>query len=142
MHDFTPIHALVGGVLIATSLAIMLIGTGRIAGLSGIFAGFLHGARGDRGWRAWFLIGMFATGIVFRVAAPATYDHSARVPLWAIAVSGVLVGLGTRASNGCTSGHGLCGMSRFSKRSILATMVFFGVGVVTATLVGHLLRST
>jgi uncharacterized membrane protein YedE/YeeE len=84
---------------------------------------------------------MFAVGIAFRVAAPATYDHGARVPLWAIAVSGVLVGVGTRTSNGCTSGHGLCGMSRLSKRSILATMVFFAVGVATATIVGHLVRS-
>ena len=78
---------------------------------------------------------------VFRVVAPSTFDHGARVPLWACALSGVLVGVGTRASNGCTSGHGLCGMSRLSKRSIVATIVFFGIGVVTATLVGHLVRS-
>ena len=141
MHDFTPIHALVGGALIAMSLAIMLIGTGRIAGLSGVFAGFVRGSKGDWAWRAWFLVGMFAAGLVFRIAAPSTFDYGARVPLWATAISGVLVGLGTRASNGCTSGHGLCGNSRFSKRSILATMVFFGVGVITATLDGHILRS-
>ncbi|HUS32221.1 MAG TPA: YeeE/YedE thiosulfate transporter family protein [Kofleriaceae bacterium] len=141
MHDFTPVHALVGGALIATSLAIMLIGTGRIAGLSGIFAGFVRGARGDWAWRAWFLAGMLAVGVAFRIARPETYDYAARVPLWAVALSGVLVGVGTRASNGCTSGHGLCGISRFSKRSIIATMVFFGVGVATATLVGHFVRA-
>lgn len=140
MHDFTPVQALIGGALIATSLAIMLIGTGRIAGLSGIFAGLLRGSKGDWAWRARFVAGMFVVGIAFRVARPETYDHGARVPLWAIAISGALVGLGTRASNGCTSGHGLCGMSRLSKRSIIATMVFFGVGVATATIVGHLVR--
>lgn len=142
MHDFTPVHALVGGALIAISLAIMLIGTGRIAGLSGIFAGLLRGATGDWAWRAWFVAGMLAVGVAFRIARPETFDHAARVPLWAVAVSGVLVGLGTRVSNGCTSGHGLCGMSRLSKRSIIATFTFMAVGVATATLVGHLLRST
>jgi uncharacterized membrane protein YedE/YeeE len=137
VHDFTPISAALGGVLIATSLAVMLIGTGRIAGLSGVFAGILR-ARLD--WRLWFVVGMFAAGIAFRVARPETFDYGARVPLWAVAVSGVLVGIGTRTSNGCTSGHGLCGMSRFSKRSIVATMVFFAVGVITATAIGSVLR--
>jgi uncharacterized protein len=141
VHDFTPVQALVGGALIATSLAIMLLGTGRIAGLSGIFAGFVRVTKGDWTWRAWFLAGMFAVGIAFRFAHPESYDYGARVPLWAVALSAVLVGLGTRASNGCTSGHGLCGMSRFSKRSIAATMVFFGVGVATATIIGSILRS-
>jgi uncharacterized protein len=137
VHDFTPISAALGGVLIATSLAVMLIGTGRIAGLSGVFAGILR-ARLD--WRLWFVVGMFAAGLAFRVARPETFDYGARVPLWAVAVSGVLVGIGTRTSNGCTSGHGLCGMSRFSKRSIVATMVFFAVGVITATTIGAVLR--
>ena len=142
MHDFTPVQALVGGALIAASLAIMLIGTGRIAGLSGIFAGFVRGKKGDWTWRFWFLVGMFAVGIVFRVARPETYDYGARVPLWAVALSGALVGFGTRWSNGCTSGHGLCGMSRLSKRSIIATMTFFAVGVATATITGALLRAS
>lgn len=136
MHDFTPISAAIGGLLIASSLALMLIGTGRIAGLSGVFAGVL---RAKRDWRLWFVVGMFAAGIAFRVARPETYDYGARVPMWAVALSGLLVGVGTRTSNGCTSGHGLCGMSRLSKRSIIATMIFFGVGVITATTVGRLL---
>ncbi len=144
MNDFTPIAALVGGALIASSLALMLIATGRIAGLSGLFAGFLgilRGASTDWSWRAWFLVGMFGVGAVFRIAEPQTFDHAARVPLWTVAIAGVLVGVGTRASNGCTSGHGLCGMSRPSKRSLIATVTFFGVGVAIATLVGSLLRS-
>ncbi len=131
---FTPVSAAVGGALIALSLAIMLVTTGRIAGLSGVFAGCLRA--GDRTWRLWFVAGMLMVGAVFQIADPATFDHGSRVPLPLIAASGLAVGLGTRASNGCTSGHGLCGVSRLSKRSILATCVFFAVGVATATLVG------
>ena len=142
MHDFTPWQALAGGALIAISLAIMLIATGRIAGLSGIFAGFIAGRRGDWAWRAWFIAGMMIVGVAFQIARPATFDHGARIPLWLVAVAGLLVGIGTRTSNGCTSGHGLCGMSRFSKRSIIATMVFFGVGVATATITGMILRAS
>jgi hypothetical protein len=138
VHDFTPIRALVGGSLIALSLAIMLLATGRIAGLSGTFAGFLRGGRGDWAWRAWFVGGMLATGLIFKLAQPDMFDHGARVPLWAVAISGTLVGIGTRMSNGCTSGHGLCGTSRLSKRSVIATITFFAVGVATATLVGRL----
>jgi uncharacterized membrane protein YedE/YeeE len=141
VHDFTPWQALIGGALIATSLAIMLIATGRIAGLSGIFAGFIAGRRGDWAWRAWFITGMMIVGVAFQLARPATFDSGARIPLWLLAVAGLLVGIGTRTSNGCTSGHGLCGISRFSKRSIIATVVFFGVGVVTATITGMVLRS-
>ena len=142
MHDFTPVQALVGGALIATSLAIMLIATGRIAGLSGIFAGLLAGRRGDWAWRAWFITGMLIVGVAFELARPETFDRGARIPLWLVAVSGVIVGVGTRVSNGCTSGHGLCGMSRLSKRSIVATMVFFATGVATATISGLILRSS
>lgn len=142
MHDFTPVQALAGGALIATSLAIMLIATGRIAGLSGIFAGFIAGRRGDWAWRAWFIAGMMIVGIAFAAARPSTFDSGARIPLWLVAVSGVVVGIGTRASNGCTSGHGLCGISRLSKRSLIATVVFFAFGVVTATISGAILRGS
>jgi uncharacterized membrane protein YedE/YeeE len=141
VHDFTPVSALVGGALIAASLAIMLVGTGRIAGLSGIFAGLLRGTPGDWEWRAWFVAGMLGVGAIFAVVRPETFDRAARVPLWAVALSGVLVGVGTRLSNGCTSGHGLCGTSRLSKRSVIATMTFMAIGVATATLVGSILRS-
>ena len=136
MHDFTPVHALVGGALIALALAVMLIATGRIAGLSGVVAGLL--SSDDRAWRAWFFAGMLGTGLVFSLLRPDTFDAGARVPLWTVGIAGVAVGVGTRLANGCTSGHGLCGMSRLSKRSIIATLVFFGVGVATATLVGRL----
>ncbi len=137
MHDFTPLRGAVGGVLIAISLAIMLVGSGRIAGLSGIVAGVLRGP--DRNWRLAFVAGMLAVGAAFELAAPSTFDAGARVPMWLVAISGALVGIGTRLSNGCTSGHGLCGTSRLSKRSIVATMTFFAVGVATATITGRLL---
>ena len=142
MHNFTPVEALAGGALIAVSLAIMFIATGRIAGLSGIFAGLIAGSKGDWEWRASFVSGMLLVGAAFALWRPETFDTAARVPLWLVAMSGVLVGLGTRASNGCTSGHGLCGMSRLSKRSLVATIVFFAVGVATATITGEILRAS
>ena len=138
MSGFTPIASVLGGALIALSLAIMLVTTGRIAGLSGVVAGLL--STGDRAWRAWFVAGMLAVGGVFELVRPHTFDTAARVPLPVVALAGVLVGLGTRLGNGCTSGHGLCGMSRLSKRSIIATVVFMGVGVATATITGMVLR--
>lgn len=140
MSNFTPVSAAVGGALIALSLAMMLIGTGRLVGLSGLLAGFLRVPSGDWAWRAYFLVGMFGAGAIARVVEPALYDTAVRVPLWLVVVSAVLVGVGVRASNGCTSGHGLCGVSRLSKRSIAATMTFFAFGVATATLVGTVLR--
>jgi uncharacterized protein len=142
MYDFTPIHALVGGTLIALSLATMLLLTGRIAGLSGVFAGCFRAPPGDWKWRVWFLGGMLAVGAVFEVVAPTAFDAAPRVPLWLVAIAGACVGFGTRLGNGCTSGHGLCGMSRLSKRSIVATLVFFGVGVATATVTGMIVRGS
>lgn len=139
MHDFTPVSALVGGALIALALAVMLLATGRIAGLSGIVAGLVQPA-GDWPWRAWFVAGMLAVGAGFAMAAPTTFDAETRMPLPLVAIAGAIVGFGTRLCNGCTSGHGLCGMSRFSKRSIVATLTFFGVGVATATISGWALR--
>ena len=133
--DAHPVAGIAGGVLIALSLAIMLLASGRIAGLSGVVAGLVRTGE-DWTWRAWFVAGMLAVGAVFEIVAPATYDAGTRVPLPLVAVAGVLVGFGTRLCNGCTSGHGLCGMSRLSKRSIVATIVFFGIGVAVATVTG------
>jgi hypothetical protein len=139
VHDFTPVSGAVGGALIALSLAVMLIATGRIAGLSGVVAGLVRpAAAGDRVWRAWFAAGMLAAGGVFELAAPATFDGESPMPLPVVVLSGVLVGFGTRLANGCTSGHGLCGVSRLARRSILATMTFFAIGVATATITGAL----
>lgn len=138
VHEFTPGHVIFGGILISLGLAVMLIGSGRIAGLSGIVAGVIGLKRtGDRAWRACFLIGALAVGAIFEVAEPCTFNAIVPHPMWLVAISGVLVGIGTRLSNGCTSGHGLCGVGRFSTRSIIATAAFFGVAVVTATVAGR-----
>jgi uncharacterized protein len=136
MHDVTWGAGAIGGALIALSLAGMLVANGRIAGLSGVCAGLI-GAYGDRLWRVWFVVGMLAVGAAFELTQPSVYDASARVPVGVVALAGALVGVGTRLSNGCTSGHGLYGIARLSKRSIVATMTFMAVGVATATLVGR-----
>ncbi len=136
MHDLQPLHGILGGTLIALALAVMLIATGKLAGLSGIVGGLFDAK--DRTWRAWYVAGMLAVGAVFELVHPASFDTGSRLPLPLVAVAGVLVGVGTRLGNGCTSGHGLCGMSRLSKRSIVATFTFFGIAVVTATAVGAL----
>ena len=137
MGEFTPVPALVGGAFIGLALSLILIATGRIAGLSGIVAGLL--GHEDRAWRAWFVAGMVGAGACFQLVDPSTFDAAARVPLPLVAVSGVLVGVGTRLSNGCTSGHAVCGMSRFSRRSITATFMFCGTASVAATITGGLL---
>lgn len=140
MHHFTPVLGLVGGALLALGMAVMLVTTGRRAGLSGVIAGILRPDE-DWTWRAAFVTGMLAVGAGYAWLAPATFEHTTRMPLPVIALAGVCVGLGTRLGNGCTSGHTICGMSRFSKRSILATLVYFGVGIVTASLTGALCAS-
>lgn len=139
VSDFTPVHAAIGGVLIALGLAVVLIGNGRIAGLSGIVAGLISpSAGGDRDWRIGFLAGALAVGALFRIATSTTFDAVAPHGYALVAISGVLVGVGTRLANGCTSGHGLCGMARLSKRSIIATITFFFIAVGVATLTGRL----
>ena len=138
MHDLQPLHGVLGGSLIALALAVMLLATGRLSGLSGIVGGLL--TEQDRAWRAFYVAGLLAVGGAFAIAHPSTFDTGARVPLPVVGIAGLLVGFGTRMGNGCTSGHGLCGISRLSKRSIVATMTFFGVGVITATVVGAVLR--
>ncbi|MFT3697552.1 MAG: YeeE/YedE thiosulfate transporter family protein [Kofleriaceae bacterium] len=137
MSDFTPGHALIGGVLIALGLAVMLLGTGQIAGLSGIVGGIVRPSSRDRTWRLSFLVGAIGVGAIFAVTRKGTFDAVAPHSLWVVAVSGLLVGVGTRLSNGCTSGHGLCGIGRFSKRSILATITFMVAAMITATIAGR-----
>lgn len=133
MHDFTPVSSLVGGALIGLAASLLLIASGRIAGISGIVSGLLVGNRGDRAWRAAFLAGLLAAGVALALASPSVVHPSPRslVPL---VVAGLLVGVGTRLGNGCTSGHGVCGLSRMSVRSLAATVTFVGTGMLTATL--------
>jgi uncharacterized membrane protein YedE/YeeE len=137
MHDFTPIQALVGGALIGLAASLLLVATGRIAGISGITGGVLFPAPGDVRWRVLFVIGLLAAGLAAAVFAPESIGASPR-SYAVLALAGLLVGIGTRLGNGCTSGHGVCGISRLAPRSIAATAVFMLAGMV-AVLVARVL---
>jgi uncharacterized membrane protein YedE/YeeE len=135
MSNFTPWSALAGGALIALGLSGMLLGTGRIAGISGVLGGVVRPERGDVSWRTAFLGGLVVGGIAMFFLRPSSFDASSPRSLVTLAVAGALVGAGTRLSNGCTSGHGVAGNSRLSVRSVAATIVFLAIGVATATLI-------
>jgi uncharacterized protein len=134
VHDFTPISALAGGGLIGLAASLLLVTTGRIAGISGITGGVLFPARGDLRWRVLFLLGLIGAGVLAAVLAPESIGHSPR-SYATLTVAGLLVGIGTRLGNGCTSGHGVCGISRLAPRSIAATPVFMTTGALTVLLV-------
>ncbi|MFW5924722.1 MAG: YeeE/YedE family protein [Myxococcota bacterium] len=140
MTEFTPLASLVGGLMIGTSAALLLLANGRIAGISGIAGGLLtRPPRGDVAWRAVFLAGLLAGGAVMMLWNPGLFAFELDRSLLALAGAGLLVGFGTRLGNGCTSGHGVCGISRFSVRSIAATGTFMVAGVVTVFVVRHFL---
>jgi uncharacterized membrane protein YedE/YeeE len=142
MENFTPYASTLGGALIGLSAAAMMLFHGRIAGISGILGGLLGPKIGEDGWRISFLVGLIAGGILLGVAMPDGFAVDVvRSPV-AIVAAGVFVGFGTRLGSGCTSGHGVCGISRFSRRSIVATSTFMGTGAVTAAVVTNLLGGT
>lgn len=130
--------ALGGGVLIGFSATILLAMNGRVAGISGILEKVLPPQSEDARWRMAFLISMVVTGIALSPALPEAYTTIDR-PILLVVLAGLLVGYGTRLGNGCTSGHGVCGMARFSKRSFAAVGMFLMTGIITATVVGQLL---
>ena len=135
MGDFTPVGGFVGGLLIGLAVALMLLLNGRVAGISGILGGLLTLRAGDTVWRAAFVAGL----VLGALAYVSTADVPVRVlaPLPAVIAGGLLVGFGTRLGSGCTSGHGLCGMARLSRRSVAATATFFGVAMLTVFLTRH-----
>lgn len=137
--DFTPWTALGGGLLIGVAAAALILFNGRIAGISGILGGLLHSARGDIGWRLAFLLGLAVAPLAYRVVAPLPVIEI-DAGIVTLVASGLLVGLGTRYGAGCTSGHGVCGLSRRSPRSLAATASFMLAGFVTVYVVRHLLR--
>ena len=135
---FTPWAALTGGLLIGIAVAAFLLINGRIAGISGIVGGLFHPALPDVGWRLAFLAGL--------VIAPSLYGAFVYLPppkidadYGMLTAAGLLVGLGTRYSGGCTSGHGICGVSRLSLRGVVATLSFLGAGFATVYVVRHLI---
>ena len=136
--EFTPWSALAGGVLIGLAAAGLLLFNGRIAGISGILGGLLSRARADIAWRIAFVLGLLAAPTIWMMVADAPeINVDAGYP--ALAVAGLLVGIGTRYGSGCTSGHGVCGLSRLSPRSLVATLSFMAAGFVTVYIIRHLL---
>lgn len=137
---FTPWASLAGGVLLGVASALFILANGRILGISGIVGGLLGPRRGDVGWRVAFLLGMLAAPVTFFLLAPAGFPPAPRIEAgWgAIVAAGLLVGFGTRYGSGCTSGHGVCGLSRLSPRSLVATLAFMGSGFLTVFLLRHL----
>ncbi len=137
--DADPVGGLIGGVLIGISAAVMLLGAGRIAGVSGLLARATGIADSGPPWimALNFIVGLVLGGLAYAlVFGPATVSYSPSLPL--LAAAGLLVGFGTRMGSGCTSGHGVCGMSRLSRRSITATMVFMASGIVTVAIANAL----
>lgn len=135
---FTPWSSLAGGALIGLAASLFVLVNGRIAGISGILGGLLQWPRGDIAWRIAFLLGLIGAPLVFGLFAPLP---AVRVDAGTATLigAGLLVGLGTRYGAGCTSGHGVCGLSRLSPRSMVATAAFMGAGFVTVFVVRHLL---
>ena len=131
MENFTPVSASIGGALIGASAVLLMLLNGRIAGISGVFSGAVFADRGDRTWRISFLIGLIAAPVIyqFTTGTVPAFDMQASWPL--IIIGGLLVGFGTRLGSGCTSGHGVCGLSRLSPRSFVAVLVFMGFGMIT-----------
>ena len=137
---FTPWASLSGGVLLGVASAMFILLNGRILGISGILGGLLPPKVGDSLWRVAFLLGLFAAPLVFTALVPAGFASAPRIDAteWTVVAAGLLVGIGTRYASGCTSGHGVCGLSRMSPRSLVATLSFMGAGFVTVYLVRHI----
>jgi uncharacterized membrane protein YedE/YeeE len=134
---FTPWSALVGGALIGLAVSLFLLLTGRVTGISGIVGGLLSPRPGDVLWRILFVLGLVMGGVLAAFVMPLQVAFDAPRSLTAIVVAGLLVGFGTRLGNGCTSGHGVCGISRLSTRSIVSTLTFMATGTITAVIVGR-----
>lgn len=137
MH-FTPWLSLLGGMLIGLASGLFILFNGRIAGISGILGGMLRATRGDRFWRVTFLLGLIASPLIYALAAPLPEVRiEASYPT--LALAGLLVGVGTRYGSGCTSGHGVCGLSRRSPRSLTAVASFMLAGFATVFVVRHII---
>lgn len=135
---FTPGMSLLGGILIGVSSALFILANGRIAGISGILGGLLSRRPGDMAWRLAFLLGLIAApAAIFSLTGPinATIEANTEV----LIIAGLLVGIGTRYGGGCTSGHGVCGLSRLSPRSLVATLAFMGAGMAIVFVMRHIL---
>jgi hypothetical protein len=134
--EFTPLSAALGGALIGISCALLLVLFGKVAGISGLVKSLFTPLKPDNVWKVCFITGLLIAGVATSLIAPELLEGELSLPPWLIIIAGLLVGVGTSLANGCTSGHGVCGMSRFSTRSWVSTCVFMLVAVITANLVG------
>ncbi len=140
---FTPWASLTGGLLLGLASALFILLNGRILGISGILGGLLVPRAGDVGWRLSFLLGMGAAPLLFFALAPADWVQAPRIDagFLTLAAAGLLVGFGTRYGSGCTSGHGVCGLSRLSPRSLVATGTFMAAGFAVVFVARHLFNA-
>ena len=139
MANFTPISAAIGGALIGLAAVLLMLFNGRIAGVTGIADGLFNPRTDDRLWRAAFVVGLIAAPLAAAVVGHAIPMPQMPANYLVIAVAGLLVGFGTRLGNGCTSGHGICGIARLSPRSITATMVFMIAAIIVVALSRHVI---
>ncbi|MFM1896520.1 MAG: hypothetical protein RLZZ385_1594 [Pseudomonadota bacterium] len=139
MENFTPISSLAGGILIGIAATLMLAVYGRITGISGILGGLLFPVSGEILWRALFIAGLVAGPALYLLVIGGPIEWTPQASPLTMVVAGLLVGYGTRMGSGCTSGHGICGIARVSKRSFAATAVFMGVAIITVFVLRHLL---
>jgi uncharacterized membrane protein YedE/YeeE len=137
MANFTPVSAAIGGALIGLAAALLMLLTGRIAGVSGIFAGCLDFGSSDKSWRLAFIAGLILAPLAGGLIGVPVPVPEMPVSWTVIAAAGLLVGFGSRLGSGCTSGHGICGIARLSPRSIAATGIFMGAAIVVVALTRH-----
>jgi len=138
MAEFNPISALIGGILIGLSSTILLAWNGRIAGISGILKGVIGATSGDRSWRWLFIIGLLGGGAIYEYSGLATPTPTYALAPVAMIVGGLLVGFGTSMGNGCTSGHGVCGLGRLSPRSLTAVITFLVTAIGTVFIINSI----
>jgi uncharacterized membrane protein YedE/YeeE len=134
MENFTPISAFFGGGLIGLAAFTLFYFNRQICGISGIVEGLLPPLPADVAWRLWLVLGLLTGGFILFFLYPEAFEFTIQEPLSLMFLGGLLVGVGTRLGKGCTSGHGVCGIGRLSRRSLVATIIFFVTAVVTATL--------
>jgi uncharacterized membrane protein YedE/YeeE len=140
MENFTPYSSLAGGILLGISASILMYLNGRIAGISGIVGGILNNpSAAEKAWRGAFVVGIIGGASVYAYFFPVSIEPREHVTTALLIVGGLIVGFGTAMGGGCTSGHGVCGISRFSLRSITATMVFLVAGIATVYIVNQVI---